>query len=205
VHLAAPGVEVYSTVPGGAYDHYSGTSMATPHVAGALALAKSADPTASGPALKALVLRTLDANSSSSGKTATGGRLNVNSAVRCSAAPKLWLDAPRSGFTVAVGQPLKINALVGCGAATTTATVNGLPVTLTARGDGLWTGAYLPTAAGSLTVTATAGSDSRTVSGSAVDDYWQTTVPFAWRSATTRRRPCRFPSRSRSTSSRSRA
>jgi len=42
----------------------------------------------------------------------------------------------------------------------------------------------VPAAAGSLTVTATAGSESRTVSGSAVDDYWQTTVPFAWIDAT---------------------
>ncbi|MEF8830116.1 MAG: S8 family serine peptidase [Halobacteriales archaeon] len=34
VELAAPGTDIYSTVPGG-YDTYSGTSMATPHVSGA--------------------------------------------------------------------------------------------------------------------------------------------------------------------------
>ncbi len=39
VDIAAPGVGILSTLPGNTYGSYSGTSMATPHVSGAAALA----------------------------------------------------------------------------------------------------------------------------------------------------------------------
>jgi subtilisin family serine protease len=47
VDLGAPGVNIYSTWKGGAYNTISGTSMATPHVSGAAALYLSAYPESS--------------------------------------------------------------------------------------------------------------------------------------------------------------
>ena len=77
VDLAAPGVGILSTVPGGGYASYSGTSMATPHVAGAAALALAVDPTLTVAELRAAILGTVDAKPGLAGQMVTGGRLNA--------------------------------------------------------------------------------------------------------------------------------
>lgn len=77
VDLAAPGSSIYSTLPGNSYGTLSGTSMATPHVSGAVALYASANPNATAAEIRTALLSSTDSTASLVGKTVTGGRLDV--------------------------------------------------------------------------------------------------------------------------------
>ena len=79
VDMAAPARNVLSTVPGNGYASFSGTSMATPHVAGAAALALSVNPELTTAELKELLMTTGDDNAATQGLTVTGKRLNAKS------------------------------------------------------------------------------------------------------------------------------
>ncbi|MFU2512232.1 S8 family serine peptidase [Pseudoalteromonas sp. ASV78] len=81
VDLGAPGSAIYSTVPGNSYATYSGTSMATPHVAGVAALVLSLNPELSTSELKQLLMSSGDDNAQLQGKTVSGKRLNANRAL----------------------------------------------------------------------------------------------------------------------------
>ena len=85
VDIGAPGSGIWSTVPVSSrgktitagYASYSGTSMATPHVSGAVAMYKAANPSATAAQIKAAILTSATPTASLSGKTVTGGRLNI--------------------------------------------------------------------------------------------------------------------------------
>ena len=81
VDLGAPGSNIYSTTPGNNYDSFSGTSMATPHVAGALALMYSVNPGLTATDAKRIIMSTGTAISALSGITVSGKRLDVAAAI----------------------------------------------------------------------------------------------------------------------------
>ncbi|HZH34681.1 MAG TPA: S8 family serine peptidase [Pyrinomonadaceae bacterium] len=85
VDLAAPGVGILSSVisPGDTgYGNASGTSMASPHAAGAAALLAAANPNLSAASLKATLMNRVDPLSQWASVVKSGGRLNVASAIQ---------------------------------------------------------------------------------------------------------------------------
>jgi subtilisin family serine protease len=81
VDLAAPGVDIVSTIRGGQYGYLSGTSTATPHVSGAAALMAAREPAARPEDLARALLETTEPLPAFAGKTVTGGLLDVAAAV----------------------------------------------------------------------------------------------------------------------------
>ena len=77
VHLAAPGDQIFSTIPSGG-GSLSGTSMATPFVTGAVAVLWSARPNATHLQVKQALLNSVDVRSY---RVATRGRLNLRKAI----------------------------------------------------------------------------------------------------------------------------
>lgn len=85
VDIAAPGSNITSTLPiatrksaTSGYGTYSGTSMATPHVTGAVALYASKYPTATAAEIKNAILSNAIPLGSVTGKVATNGRLDLS-------------------------------------------------------------------------------------------------------------------------------
>lgn len=98
VHVAAPGVHVWSTVKDGGYDCYSGTSMATPHVAGAVAMLFSIFPDMDPVEVKDRLITTSDRTPALRRKVLSKGRINLDNAFRNFIPPNddpdesLWKD-----------------------------------------------------------------------------------------------------------------
>lgn len=77
-HIAAPGVNTMSTINDNRYRALSGTSMATPHVAGAMALGYAMLPDAGMDFMIGKLLGSVDVKSNLATRCSTSGRLNVH-------------------------------------------------------------------------------------------------------------------------------
>lgn len=88
IDVSAPGSSIYSTIPGSSYDYKSGTSMASPMVAGLAGLVMSVNPGMTKTDIKNCILTTADninaANPSYIGQLGSG-RINAFAAVNCAA------------------------------------------------------------------------------------------------------------------------
>ena len=82
VDIAAPGTVIYSTIPTSSYGTMSGTSMATPMVASAVAVMRAVKPNISAKEIKETLCSSSDKLSALTGKVISGGRLNAYNAVK---------------------------------------------------------------------------------------------------------------------------
>ncbi len=182
VHLGAPGVDIYSSVSGSdsAYDVFSGTSMATPHVVGVAALVLSAHPQAKLFELRQRILNSVIPTPSLSGTTIMGGRVNAFNAVNGDVTGNLQLSVdPQNGTRLLLGTKTPIYAritdIVSVTNATVSATVvgpgfdnvilpfinNGAKPDLEAL-DGTYSAYFTPTQAGTFQFTFTATAAGKT-------------------------------------------
>ncbi len=167
VDLGAPGSEILSTVLFNTYGLKSGTSMASPHVAGAVALLKAQNPALDWRALKNRILASGDSIAALADTTVTGKRLNVHTAMTCSGQVINQRVEPTGGtVTVAAGAEvtlaqLHINCASPNGSVNVTVNPGGTIITLLdngvapdqASGDGIYTGSFTASPAGTYTLT----------------------------------------------------
>lgn len=114
VDLAAPGEDILSTTPGDNYELMSGTSMATPHVAGVAALIYSLHPDWTYDQVKDVILNSVDPLGL---EVVSGGRLNAHRALLTFEVGQVSLDHnwQTVNFTksfndpVVVAKPLSFN------------------------------------------------------------------------------------------------
>lgn len=110
VDISAPGVSIYSTTSGGGYGGYSGTSVASPVVAGVAALMISANPSLSASDVATLLKANADDLGAAGWDPSFGyGRVNAYRAVAAAAAsipvpdttpPTATITSPATGSTL---------------------------------------------------------------------------------------------------------
>lgn len=180
--LLAPGIWINSSVPGGAYSNYAGTSMATPHVTGAWALLKQKAPTAT--------VNEVFAALASSGLPVLDARNGITK-------PRINLPASLSALTTGVSYTLSVTKAgagtggvtsspsgIDCGATCSASFASGTPMTLVAAptGSGIfagWSGACSGTGTCNLVMSAAQSVTATFAVGTVVTPISQTNLSGA--------------------------
>jgi subtilisin family serine protease len=116
VHLASPGTYILSTYPPNTYATMSGTSMATPFVAGTLGQMKVVSPNMLGYQLKNVLLDEVQGYGQLAGRVITGGKLATDAAI--AAASKATVESSQPSYKVsylANRSLASTNKMAGCG------------------------------------------------------------------------------------------
>ena len=128
--IVAPGAATLSSLPGGQYGYYSGTSMATPHVVGAAALLLSANPVLTQPQIESLLRQMATPIDPPHPNSNAGyGRLDASTLV-----------ATQVAHGTLTGRLLRMipNAPPLVGVVMTVTTPTGEPLAVTAAADGTY-------------------------------------------------------------------
>lgn len=117
VDLGAPGVDIASTYTGSGYVWLSGTSMASPHVAGVVALLQTQNPTWSTSQVVNRILTTTRPTTAMNGRSSTGGVLNALAALSgnggggpVNTAPTVSIASPANNASFTQGASVSFSA-----------------------------------------------------------------------------------------------
>jgi thermitase len=113
VHVAAPGVDIVSTLPKNKYGKLSGTSMATPLVSGIAAFLKAQDPSLTGAQIRALLQIT---GAKAQIEVACNCRVDMLAATEVVMAKKMFVTP--AAASLAVGEAKQFGATYAKGALT---------------------------------------------------------------------------------------
>jgi subtilisin family serine protease len=122
IDVAAPGIDIWTTVRGGSYQKWWGTSLASPVVAGVVGLMKAANPSLGAADIENLLFSTaVDLGTAGWDAYYGRGRVNAGAAVQ---AARVATAADTIAPTVAIGNPTAGSTLKGLVAIDVTASDN---------------------------------------------------------------------------------